>query len=51
VIYEIGLFRQGDEEPAATGHFVHVWVERATWRPTALPPALRAVLQPLLVSS
>jgi acyl-CoA thioester hydrolase len=51
VTYEIGLFRQGDEEPAATGHFVHVWVDWATWRPTVLPPALRAVLQPLLVSS
>jgi acyl-CoA thioester hydrolase len=50
VTYEIGLFRQGEEDPAATGHFVHVWVDRATGRPTAVPPALRAALQPLLVS-
>ena len=51
VTYEIGLFRQGDEEPAATGHFVHVWVDRATGRPTAVPPAVRTALQVLLVGS
>ena len=28
VHYEIGLFRQGDEEPAAFGHIVHVWIAR-----------------------
>jgi acyl-CoA thioester hydrolase len=51
VTYEIGLFRQGDDEPAATGHFVHVWVARATGRPTPVPPAVRAALQTLLVES
>ena len=51
VTYEIGLFRQGDDDPAATGHFVHVWVDRATGRPTPVPPAVRTALQPLLVSS
>jgi acyl-CoA thioester hydrolase len=48
VTYEIGLFRRGDEEPAATGHFVHVWVDRATRRPTPVPPEVRAALAPLL---
>ena len=51
VTYEIGLFRQGDDDPAATGHFVHVWVNRATGRPTPVPPAVRTALQALLVSS
>ena len=51
VTYEIGLFRQGDDDPAATGHFVHVWVDRATGRPTPVPPAVRTALQALLVSS
>ena len=51
VSYEIGLFRQGDDEPAASGHFVHVWVDRATWRPTPVPPAVRNALQALLVRS
>ena len=37
VTYEIGLFRQGDDEPAATGRFVHVWVDRMSRRPIASP--------------
>ena len=47
VTYEIGVFRQGDDEPAATGRFVHVWVDRATQRPAPIPPRIRAALQPL----
>ncbi|HZI84256.1 MAG TPA: thioesterase family protein [Casimicrobiaceae bacterium] len=50
VTYEIGLFRRGDEEPAATGHFVHVWVDRASRRPTPVPSAVRAALSPLMVA-
>ena len=44
VKYEIGLFRQGEDEPAASGHFVHVWVDRGTRRPTAVPEEVRAAL-------
>jgi acyl-CoA thioester hydrolase len=50
VTYEIGLFRRGDDEPAATGHFVHVWVDRATRRPTPVPSDVRAALSPLMVA-
>jgi acyl-CoA thioester hydrolase len=49
VKYEIGLFAAGESEPAATGHFVHVWVDRATNRPTAVPEKIRVALAPLLV--
>ena len=49
VTYEIGIFRRGDDEPAATGHFVHVWVDRATERPAPVPPRIRAALVPLVV--
>ena len=48
VAYDIGLFERGQEEPAATGYFVHVWVDRATRRPTAVPSAIRSALAPLL---
>jgi acyl-CoA thioester hydrolase len=48
VRYEIALFSSGRETPAAEGHFVHVYVDRATRRPVPLPPALRAALEPLL---
>jgi acyl-CoA thioester hydrolase len=49
VRYELGLFRQGDEAPAATGHFVHVFVDRATRRPTPIPETMRAALAKLTV--
>jgi len=49
VRYEIGLFKDGAEEAAATGEFVHVFVDRAERRPTAIPPPLRAALERLLV--
>ncbi len=48
VVYGIGLFRQGEDEAAATGRFVHVWVDRATQRPAGVPPRVREALVPLL---
>jgi acyl-CoA thioester hydrolase len=48
VRYELGLFRNEDDEAAAEGHFVHVYVDRATRRPVGLPPPLREALVPLL---
>ena len=38
VTYEIGIFRRGDDDAAATGRFVHVWVNRQTQRPAPIPP-------------
>jgi len=49
VIYEIGIFRHDDDEAAATGRFVHVWVDRATHRPAPVPPRIRSALKPLIV--
>ena len=51
VRYEVGLFAQGVEESAAGGHFVHVYVDRASRRPVELPAALRSALQPLVTTS
>jgi len=47
VRYEIGLFRNDDPAASAQGHFVHVYVERDTNRPTPLPADLRAALDRL----
>ena len=47
VAYDIGIFKHGDEEAAAFGHFVHVYVERATQRPTTIPAAHRDALEKL----
>ena len=51
VRYEVGLFARDEPLAAAAGHFVHVYVDRATRRPTPLPPALLAALQPLRPSA
>ncbi len=48
VRYEIALFRAGEDDPAATGYFVHVCVDRVTRKPVPVPEAMRRVLAPLL---
>jgi acyl-CoA thioester hydrolase len=47
VRYEIGIFAAGGAETAARGHFVHVYVDRATERPVALPDRLHQVVKEL----
>ena len=47
VRYEIGIFAAGAAETAARGHFVHVYVDRATQRPVALPPSLLDIIKDL----
>ena len=46
--YELAVFRNEDIEAAAEGHFVHVYVDRASNRPVPLPAAVRAAVAPLL---
>jgi acyl-CoA thioester hydrolase len=48
VTYRIGLFRNDDDTAAAQGHFVHVYIERASSKPVPLPAALKTALQPLV---
>ena len=45
--YELAVFRDDDDEAAAEGHFVHVWVDRASNRPVPVPDAVRAAVEPL----
>ncbi|GAB4564242.1 MAG: thioesterase family protein [Rhizobacter sp.] len=49
VRYEIGIFAAGAPLCAARGHFIHVYVDRATRRPATLPPALLKALKELTV--
>lgn len=42
--YEIGLFKQGDDAPAAVGYFVHVFVHRETNQSTPIPDKIRRAL-------
>jgi acyl-CoA thioester hydrolase len=45
VTFEIALFGEGDATPAATGHFVHVFVDGATLKSHPIPDAIRKVLE------
>lgn len=44
VRYEIAIFAEGADTASAQGHFVHVYVDRATRKPVPLPTPLRDVL-------
>ncbi|HMJ31576.1 MAG TPA: thioesterase family protein [Xanthobacteraceae bacterium] len=48
VRYEVGIFRNDDDTAAAQGHFVHVYVDRATNKPVPLPEALKQALEKLV---
>lgn len=50
VTYELGLFKNGDAEPAALGQVVHVFVDREQNRAVAIPEGIREALERLLVS-
>ncbi|WP_342128482.1 acyl-CoA thioesterase [Hydrogenophaga sp. OTU3427] len=48
VRYEVGLFAADGELCAAAGHFIHVYVDRATRRPVPLPERLKQTLETAL---
>ena len=48
VQYGIAIFREGEDQAAAHGHFVHVFVERAENRSVPIPEKLRAALEIIL---
>jgi acyl-CoA thioester hydrolase len=48
VRYEVGLFRNHDEQAVAEGFFVHVYVDRATRRPEPLADTLRTALEDII---
>ena len=48
VTYQLGLFASGPGAPttvAAVGHWVHVYIDRGTRRPTPIPDDLRAAME------
>ena len=47
VRYGVAVFRAGEDAACAHGHFVHVFVERATNRAVAMPGGLRGALERL----
>ncbi|WP_329791649.1 thioesterase family protein [Lentzea sp. DG1S-22] len=50
VRYEVGFFFEGREDVVAEGHFVHVFVDRATRKPVEIPDRLRTAMEGLVVA-
>ena len=48
VRYGVGLFCNDDKSAAAQGHFVHVYVDRATRKAASVPADMRAALERIL---
>jgi len=48
VRYALGIFKNDEDEAAADGHFVHVFVERRSERPAPIPEPLRAAMLRIL---
>lgn len=44
VTYHLGIFGAGEQSAAAEGHFTHVYVDRGTRRPVAIPGSWREAL-------
>ena len=51
VRYEVGIFLADEPTARAHGRFTHVFVDRATRRPIALPAKLRAALERLVIAA
>lgn len=50
VQYELAIFKAGDDQACAAGRFVHVFVDRASNRPTPIPGDLRQALERLVMA-
>ena len=51
VKYEVAIFANDVDIASALGHFVHVYVDRQTNKPTSIPQNVRNVLQQLVTAS
>ncbi|MET1015947.1 MAG: thioesterase family protein [Leifsonia flava] len=49
ITWALGILRAGEDEPIATGRFVHVFVDAGTRRPTPIPAGIRAAVEAQLV--
>lgn len=50
VQYQVGLFKEDENQASAQGHFVHVYVDRESRKPQTLPAPMRTALETLTVN-
>ena len=51
ITWALGILRAGEDQPIATGRFVHVFVDAATRRPTPVPASVRAAVEGRLLAT
>ena len=51
VRYEVGIFRNGEADASAAGHFVHVFVDRQSNQPVPIPKPIRDALAAINVAA
>ena len=51
VEYGIAIFKEDEEIAVADGHFVHVFVDKASNKPVPVPDAIKQALQAILIES
>ncbi len=49
VCYELAVFKNDGQQASAQGHFVHVYVGRATDKPTEIPKNVRDAMRSIVV--
>ena len=47
--YDLAIFKQGNDQASAQGHFVHVFVDRQTRKSTSISSEMRDALQRYLI--
>jgi len=47
IVYQVGLFREDDDQPAAVGRFVHVYVDAGSRAVVPVPDFIREVVATL----
>lgn len=51
IVYRLGIFREGEDLPAAIGRFVHVYVGRETHKVAQVPEPVRIALARLQLAA
>lgn len=50
IVYDIGIFKDGEDTASAIGNFVHVFVDADTEQPKDIPIKIRSAAETLLIS-
>lgn len=49
IVYDLGIFKEGDNTASAIGNFVHVFVDIDTEKPSKIPVKIRSAAEEILV--